>query len=187
MAEAAPVRERRGAAMTEEQSAFLKMAVPAAQYSMRSYGVPASITIAQAILESGWGQSELAKDANNFFGIKAPAYVAPDQYDEFPTAEYVGGKMVIEKARFMKYLSAQACFGAHARLLALAPRYRAAMAAKTDPARFAQALYACGYSTNFRYAGLLMQLVEEFDLTQYDTLTPPTEPAAQAKPEEEAA
>ncbi len=59
--------------MNAQQNAFLKMAVPGAQAAQKKWGVPASVTIAQAILESGWGASSLAKQANNFFGIKAVA------------------------------------------------------------------------------------------------------------------
>ena len=55
------------------------------------YSVPASVTLAQCILESGWGQSRLAREANNFFGIKAEHLGQPDTYREFLTAEYVHG------------------------------------------------------------------------------------------------
>lgn len=164
--------------MTAEQCEFLKTAVRAAQYAQRSYGVPASITIAQAILESGWGKSALATECNNFFGIKASNTLDPETYEQFPTHEYVNGQLVGILAAFRRYASPDLCFGAHARLLALADRYRPAMAVRGDPAAFARALQRCGYSTNPNYASLLTELVEEFDLTQYD-LQP--EPPAQAK------
>lgn len=165
--------------MTAEQSEFLKIVVPAAQAAQQRYGVLASITIAQAILESGWGKTQLARECLNYFGIKAtPHYTAPDSYEEFPTHEYVNGKEVLITASFMKYASLDVCFAAHARLLARADRYKAAMAVRNDAAAFARALQVCGYSTNPSYAGLLMDLVHEFDLTQYD-LQP--EPPAQAK------
>lgn len=163
--------------MTAEQSDFLKKAVLAAQYAQRSYGVPASITIAQAILESGWGKSELASECNNFFGIKASNTLDPETYKEFPTHEYVHGKEVGIIAAFRKYASAELCFGAHARLLACSDRYKPAMAVRGDARAFATQLQLCGYSTNPQYASLLTDLINEFDLTQYD-LTP--EPPAAA-------
>lgn len=167
--------------MNAEQNAFLKMAVPAAQYTHKTYGVPASITIAQAILESGWGRSSLARECNNFFGVKAEHNAAPGSYEEFPTTEFVDGARVSIDAAFAKYPSPTLGFAAHARLLALAPRYRAAMAVASEPERFAQQLQACGYSTNPFYAQSLMQLVKEFDLTQYDIQPDPPAVAINAE------
>lgn len=170
--------------MTAVEGEFLKMAVPAAQYCARTYGVPASITLAQAILESGWGKSRLAQECNNFFGIKASHNADPGTYQDFGTAEYEHGERVEIEAPFAKYSSTTMGFAAHARLLALSPRYRPAMAVRHDAAEFAQKLQDCGYSTNRPplasrppyYADELMQLVREFDLTQYD---PEPEPPAQ--------
>lgn len=166
--------------MTEAQSSFLKMAVPAAQASQRKFGVPSSITIAQAILESGWGRSALAVQARNYFGIKAVAHAAPDDYAEFPTTEFVDGRRTREMAKFARYATPAEGFAAHAELLARASRYSPAMTAREYPSAFAAQLQECGYSTNPRYARELMELVDEFDLTQYDL--PPT-PEAAAKRE----
>jgi flagellum-specific peptidoglycan hydrolase FlgJ len=154
--------------MNAQQNEFFQMAVPAALESQRATGVPASITLAQAILESGWGQTGLAKKAFNFFGIKAAHHAAPDSYVEMPTHEVVNGHSVEEMADFACYASAQDSFKAHALLLAQASRYAPAMAVRTNPAKFAAAIQKCGYSTNPDYAQGLMRLVSEFDLTQYD-------------------
>jgi len=154
--------------MNELQSAFLKMAVPAALETQRLLGVPASITIAQAILESGWGQTGLAKKANNFFGIKATDHVAPDSYIELPTREVIYGHNVEELAKFARYATPTDSFKAHAVLLAQSSRYQPAMAVRLDAAQFAAELRKCGYSTNPVYEQSLMKLVNEFDLTQYD-------------------
>lgn len=166
--------------MNSKQMLFLRSVYAAAQASMRAFGVPASVTIAQAILESGWGTTGLALRANNFFGIKAFAHSDPDQYIEFPTAEYVNGQRVMVEADFAKYLSPQDSFVAHARLLACAARYAPAMAVRTDPESFARALQACGYSTSPTYASMLIALMQEFDLTQYDIAPPAATPAVQA-------
>jgi flagellum-specific peptidoglycan hydrolase FlgJ len=151
--------------MTTIELLFLRQAVPAAQASMQATGVPASVTIAQAILESGWGQTGLATKANNLFGIKA---VGDEAYMEFPTAEYENGYRVMIEADFASYPSWAASFTAHAQLLSTLPRYAPAMAVKSDPAEFCTQLEDCGYSTSPTYAELLLQLINEFDLTQYD-------------------
>ena len=155
-------------AATEQQLAWLKSMVPAAQEAELQYGVPASVTLAQCILESGWGQSGLAREANNFFGIKAEHLDQPDTYREFLTAEYVHGSREMLEAEFEFYPDAAASFVDHARLLATAPRYAPAMAAKGDPVKFAQQLQLCGYSTSPVYATELQQLMVEHSLAQYD-------------------
>lgn len=161
--------------MNQAQNQFLKMAVPAAQAAQRKWGVPASVTIAQAILESGWGQSALARKANNFFGIKAVANADSGSYAEFPTSEFVDGRRVSEMAKFARYATPAASFEAHAVLLAMTTRYKPAMNFWCDPASFAAEIQRCGYSTNPNYAVGLMKLVDEFDLAQYDV--PPNDPA----------
>lgn len=161
--------------MNASESEFFKNTVPAAQAAMRKWHVPASITLAQAVLESGWGKSALAHQANNFFGIKAAAVAGPSAYAEFPTTEFVDGRRTAEMARFARYTSPAASFEAHAILLSMAARYKPAMAVCHDPAQFAAELQHCGYSTNPNYAEMLMQIVREFDLTQYDV--PPEDPA----------
>ncbi|MDR3797980.1 MAG: glucosaminidase domain-containing protein [Terracidiphilus sp.] len=163
--------------MNKLQNEFFQMAVPAALESQRATGVPASITLAQAILESGWGQTGLAKKAFNFFGIKTAHHVAPDSYIELPTHEVINGHTVVQMADFARYASAQDSFKAHALLLAQASRYAPAMAVRTSPAKFAAAIQKCGYSTNPNYAQGLMRLVTEFDLTQYDQLPSDMDPS----------
>lgn len=154
--------------MTPQEQSFLDATVPAAQACQQSCGVPASVTLAQAILESGWGNTGLAREANNYFGIKAGAHATPDQYMEFPTAEYENGKRVMVEAEFAKYPSVAASFIAHGLLLSSAQRYAPAMAVKDDPLAFAQQLQACGYSTSPTYASTLAELMREFNLMQYD-------------------
>ncbi|MGP8269118.1 MAG: glycoside hydrolase family 73 protein [Terracidiphilus sp.] len=151
---------------------FLRDTVPAAMASQRSSGIPASVALAQAILESGWGQSDLATKANNYFGIKATANATPDEYAEFPTSEFVDGRRVAILAKFARYSSPADSFAAHTRLISQASRYAPAMAVKANPSAFATELQMCGYSTNPNYASSLMQIVNEFDLTQYDANAP---------------
>lgn len=144
----------------KQQFDFIARLAPAAQASQEKYGVPASITLAQAILESAWGLSKLAQTANNYFGIKARQ---GEEYCEFPTPHDV--KKVSD---FRKFPSLNACFDRHGQLLSTLGRYRGAMARAADPLAFAIELQCGGYSENPKYPTLLAQLMEEFDLEKYD-------------------
>jgi flagellum-specific peptidoglycan hydrolase FlgJ len=165
--------------VNRQQNDFLKMVVPPAQAAQRKYGVPASTTIAQAILESsnplGWGRSHLAVEANNFFGIKATDTKNPEHYIEFPTHEYLNNHLELVEAKFARYEDLAESFDAHARLLAIAKRYEPAMHAANDPELFCLRLQQCGYSTNPSYGVTLFKLITQYDLTQYDI--PPDGPA----------
>jgi flagellum-specific peptidoglycan hydrolase FlgJ len=165
--------------MNALQNDFLKSVVPAAQAAQRKWSVPASVTIAQAILESGWGQSALARKAYNFFGIKAVAHATPDGYVEFPTSEFVDGRRLSEMAHFARYTSPAEGFLSHAVLLATTMRYKPAMAVADAPYKFCVQLQKCGYSTNPAYAEELWTLIERYDLTQFDIK--PDGPAAVAQ------
>src|SRR5262249_44453450 len=73
---------------TGAQEAFISQIAPGAVAAQQRYGVPASVTIAQAIDESGWGRSELASQDHNLFGIKG---TGPAGSVEMPTQEYING------------------------------------------------------------------------------------------------
>ena len=96
------------------------------------YGVPASVTIAQAILESGWGGSELATRANNYFGIKCAAVASPHQIGciDKATWEHLNGNDVTVTASFRRYASMRDSFLDHG-LFLTKPRYAAAFKAAT--------------------------------------------------------
>lgn len=159
-----------------EQLAARLAVVPAAQAAQRQYGVPASVTLAQWEIESAWGTSKLATEAQNYFGIKAEHLSDPSTYEEFPTLEYANGKRAMVVADFEKYPDAAASFTDHARLLATAPRYAPAMAVNDDPLAFAMQLQVCGYSTNRppapppNYGTVLGNIITWANLSQYDTV-----------------
>ena len=153
----------------DQRRAFIALLAPAAQASAAKYGVPASVTLAQAILESGWGQTRLAIEDNNYFGIKQHGVT---EYAEFPTTEYINGVSKVVNANFAKYPTAADAFADHAALLTELARYAPAMAVKGDPQQFAAQLGPCGYSTNPGYGALLWTLITEYDLTQYDNDDP---------------
>lgn len=149
------------------QSDFLRALVPAAQRIAARYGLPASVVLAQAILESNWGRSRLARKANNLFGIKAASGTA--EPITLPTTEYDGhGRARVVAARFAVYRSVEDCLGDYARLLAFAPRYAPARAVADDPFAFAEELAACGYATDPDYAPKVARLIRRHKLTRFD-------------------
>jgi flagellum-specific peptidoglycan hydrolase FlgJ len=153
------------------QLARLTAVVPAAQAAQAATKVPSSVTLAQWAVESTWGVSPLATEANNYFGIKAEHLNDPNTYEEFATHEYVNGVYTPEMAAFEKYPDAAASFADHARLLSTAPRYAPAMAVASDPQKFAAELQTCGYSTSPTYGATLWQIITQYKLTQYDSIS----------------
>lgn len=148
---------------------FIEALVPAAQKSMRMSGIPASIILAQAALESGWGVSQLYAMGKNIFGVKAGPYWTGNTLS-MPTKEFVNGKPVTVDALWRAYATVEEAIADHAAFLLGNKRYRPCFDHK-DAAGFAKALQAAGYSTNPRYADLLLQIIQAHDLTAYDKAT----------------
>ena len=90
--------------LTEEQLNFISQIVSGAKQSYEETGIFPSITLAQAILESGWGRSGLAIKANNLFGIKADSGWK-GKVLEMPTQEHVNGGIITIIARWRVYES----------------------------------------------------------------------------------
>jgi flagellum-specific peptidoglycan hydrolase FlgJ len=125
--------------------------------------------VAQAILESDWGRSALAQDANNYFGIKAMGSLGTDGVVWMPTSEYdSSGDMYQTVSAFRAYKSLSDSMTDHDRLLQTASRYAAAMKAANDPKQFAELLYEAGYSTDPTYADKLVALMDGYDLYRLD-------------------
>jgi hypothetical protein len=126
---------------------------------MNRSGIPASITLAQGLLESGNGNSSLAREANNHFGIKC-------------NSEWKGPTILRDDDRiddcFRVYKTAEESFKDHTEFL---KRKRYAFLFeldKNDYEGWARGLKQAGYATNPRYPELLISLVERYDLSQYD-------------------
>jgi len=149
---------------TAAQRAFIAMVAPGAIAAEHRYGVPAAVTIAQAIDESGWGQSELATADRNLFGIKG---AGPAGSDMRPTQEYENGAWVTQDAPFRVYRTVTESIEDHGRLLATGAAYRQAMASRHQPDAFANALTGV-YATNPDYGPDLIALMRMFDLYRYD-------------------
>ncbi len=131
---------------------------------MYDYGIPASITLAQGILESGLGKSELAVNANNHFGIKCHN-------------EWSGERMYHDDdARhecFRKYDNAEESFIDHSQFLKNRARYSFLFELdRTDYKGWAKGLKEAGYATDPKYSTRLVNLIEEHNLHQYDLMLP---------------
>ena len=147
-------------------SEFIMRLTTAAVVSAKSTGVPASITIAQAALESAWGESGLAKTGNNLFGIKADS-LWRGQTLTMNTKEFIKGQWVVVPALWRKYPSWQASIDDHAAFLKRNPRYKACFLCTTAPA-FARALMQAGYATDPEYANKLISVMDEHQLQALD-------------------
>jgi len=126
--------------------------------NMEKYGIPASITLAQGILESGDGNSMLAKEANNHFGIKCHGWKGKKVYhDDDKKGEC-----------FRSYKSAADSYADHSEFLQK-KRYAFLFdLKKTDYKAWAKGLKKAGYATNPRYPQLLIQIIEKNELYKYD-------------------
>ncbi len=131
-----------------------------AKQDMLQYGIPASITLGQAILESGAGTGPLSAQANNHFGIKChKEWTGPSiKYDDDEAQEC-----------FRKYTNPNDSFRDHSLFLTSRPRYAALFnLEKNDYPAWAKGLKAAGYATDKEYANKLIGLIERYQLQQYD-------------------
>jgi flagellar protein FlgJ len=144
-------------------SAFIGMLAQAAQDCQRRTGIPASITLAQAALESSWGARAIG---NNLFGIKADkSWTGPTV--TFQTTEHLGGKDVKLPDQFRRYPSWLDSMVDHAQFLLKNPRYAACFKETTGPG-WARALQAAGYATDPDYAKKLIDIMRGRNLAFYD-------------------
>jgi flagellum-specific peptidoglycan hydrolase FlgJ len=150
------------------QEQFISSIAEAAVESADRTGVPASVTIAQAILESYWGSSRLAREANNYFGIKAQTRGGSAGSIWFDVWEVIGGRNIVQSQAFRAYNSIADSFVDHGLFFVENPRYAPAIAAKADPQRFAREINRAGYATDPSYASKLIGLMDRYDLYRYD-------------------
>ena len=131
-----------------------------AMYHQKKYAIPASIKLAQGLLETGAGTSKLARNANNHFGIKCHSdwkgervYLADDTPNDC----------------FRKYNTVEESFEDHSLFLKRAHYSRLFNLEITDYTGWARGLQECGYATDKTYASKLINLIETYKLQQYDT------------------
>jgi flagellum-specific peptidoglycan hydrolase FlgJ len=131
-----------------------------AMSNMKTYGIPASIILAQGILESGAGKGDLANRANNHFGIKCHDW----------TGESVRHDDDASQECFRKYSDPSESFKDHALFLTGRGRYsRLFSLAKDDYEAWAKGLRSAGYATDPRYPQKLISYIQRYDLWQFDS------------------
>lgn len=144
----------------KKQIVYVKRFVSVAQAEMEKYDIPASITLAQGLLESQHGESQLAKNNNNHFGIKCFARRCKKSHcSNFEDDSH--------KDFFIKYQSAWESYRAHSKLLS-GKRYKHLKAHGKDYKAWAKGLQSTGYATSKQYSKKLIRLIEDLELTQYD-------------------
>jgi len=144
----------------EKINLYVNKYAPSATKNMRFFKIPASITLAQGILESGYGEGTLAKNANNHFGIKC--------HKDWK------GKTIThdddEKGEcFRSYKNPLRSYRDHSLFLVNRDRYSKLFKLKRkDYKGWATGLKAAGYATDPKYADKLISLIERFNLTRFD-------------------
>lgn len=156
--------ERRAQEEIDFRQAYIEDTEKMAVRIARKNNILPSVMLAQSILESNWGRSELSKEYNNYFGIKA---VKKDQGVVFETEEYVDGESGRYMENFKKYSSKRESFEHYAKLLTTAKRYEKVKTAKNYK-EAAQYIKEGGYATDPSYADKIISVVEKYELDKYD-------------------
>jgi flagellum-specific peptidoglycan hydrolase FlgJ len=150
----------KNATYTEVVTNYINNYSGIAKEEMLQYGIPASITLAQGILESGAGRGELTKKANNHFGIKCHSTWTGERvyHDDDEKGEC-----------FRKYKDPRYSFRDHSLFLTQRSRYQNLFTLKKrDYKGWAKGLKKAGYATDPKYPAKLISIVKRYDLTQYD-------------------
>jgi hypothetical protein len=144
----------------QDANEYIRMYARAAQASERKYRVPASITLAQGLVEGNAGKSSLAREANNHFGIKC--------FDRNCKKGHCINKTDdTHKDFFRKYRSVQECFDDHGQKIS-SGRYAKLKQYGKDYRAWARGLKKCGYATDRNYANTLISTIEKYKLYRYD-------------------
>ena len=164
------VIENTGTRKMKEREEIIQWLADYAVYEQEYSDIPASITIAQAILETGWLRTDtptrqrMIYDAKNLFGIKGTGTAG---YVEIPTHEYINGRMVSVTAKFRAYHTFGESFEDHSRLLTTSRYYTGALNYRDDPRRYIGEV-AKKYATDPNYADKVWSIVTRYDLTRFD-------------------
>ena len=156
--------ERRAQEEIDFRQAYIEDTEKMAVRIARKNNILPSVMLAQSILESNWGRSELSREYNNYFGIKA---VKKDQGIVFETEEYVDGESGRYMENFKKYSSKRESFEHYAKLLSTAKRYEKVKTAKNYK-EAAKYIKEGGYATDPSYADKIISVVEKYGLNKYD-------------------
>ena len=157
-------RAHQASGPAEGPRGFLAQHAQAAQKAQATSGIPATFMVAQAALETGWGQREIrfedGRTSHNLFGIRAGGnWKGP--VAEIWTTEFVNGTAQKVRGQFRAYGSYEESFNDYARLISQSPRYAPAMRQLGDPQAYATALQQAGYATAPNYASVLSSMIEK--------------------------
>ena len=150
----------------DHRRSFLRLIAGPAIESARHHRIPPSVILAQAILESGWGRSALARKHNNIFGIKATGSSSSADY---PTLEFGAKGVHIVRATFRVFDSIDASVAHHGELLSTDRRYAAALQHRSDWKAYIGDV-APHYASDPRYARLVTQLIRSYRLDRWDSV-----------------
>ena len=153
--------------MSAKTDSFISKIAPLAVEDMKKTGVLASLTIAQSILESGWGESTLAKQHNNLFGIKA-------------NSTWGGKVATLNGSNWRAYDSWDESILDHSKLLQTS-RYTKVLSAK-DYKEACEEVRLAGYCTESDYSQKLIRLIEQYDLAQYDNAKSQSQAPSESTP-----
>lgn len=156
----------------ESEAAFVERIGRLAQANYAQSQILPSLVTAQAILESDFGRSDLAQDYHNLFGRKA---YGNEPSALFPTQEVVDGQTITVQAPFKVYPNDQAAIEDHAELMHNGVNWDPGLyhdvIGEKDYRKASQALQAAGYATDPTYDQKLNQIIENYQLTRFDSLT----------------
>lgn len=152
--------------MTKTNSNITQEVILAAQSGQHKYDVPASISIAQWALESGWGAHHMGS-ANNYFGMKFAK--RHKNFVERPTKEFINQQWVTVMAKFAAFENMSEAFEDHAFLIASSSKYKHVMEAKDNADEFANRLEGV-YATDPQYTEKLQKIMRDYNLYQYNKL-----------------
>lgn len=143
---------------------YLESTKEVATKTAKRNGLFPSVMLAQSVLESNWGRSELSKKYNNYFGIKE---IKKGEGVVYETEEYVDGESGRYLESFKKYSSKQESFEHYAKLLTKADRYKEVKKA-TNYIEAAHAIMKAGYATDPKYANKIISVIEKYNLQELD-------------------
>ena len=144
-----------------KQLAYVRQYHDLAEHEMEKNGIPVSITLAQGLLESNIGESRLARENNNHFGIKCFSKSCRKGHCTNFNDDH-------HKDFFRKFTSVEESYAAHSKVLEKS-RYSSLFRLKTtDYKGWARGLRKAGYATDPRYADKLIRIIEDLELYQYD-------------------
>lgn len=163
-----PIKQVAEAVTNLTRKQFIEKYSKVVKEASKNTGLFPSVFMAQAILESGNGNSKLTKEANNFFGIKADKSWTGAVY-EIATKEHINGQDVTVMAKFRKYTTPLLSFLDRVMFLFDNKRYtNAGVFTASTPEDQARALQKAGYATDPNYANLLITLINQNNLKDLD-------------------